>query len=90
MATTTRTGAIYGIGTYGTSRYGISNVAYVPDGVAATGAVGSVVVVAKANTSVVGLASTCVVGIVGVVGVAVTSVAGVVSTGLPFPAFLDL
>jgi hypothetical protein len=68
MATTTRSGAIYSIGVYGTSRYGISNVAYVPDGVSATAAIGNVSIVAKATVPITGVAGTGSVGSVSVVG----------------------
>lgn len=41
MASTTRTGAIYGIGVYGTDTYGLSNVSITVDGVDATSALDS-------------------------------------------------
>jgi hypothetical protein len=82
MATTTRSGAIYGIGVYAVSRYGKSNVTYVPDGVEGTATLNSnVVIIGKANHVVVSLVATGAVGSVGVVGVAVTSVVGVSATG---------
>jgi hypothetical protein len=36
MPTSTRSGAIYGIGTYGSVYYDVSNVSIVPDGVQGT------------------------------------------------------
>ena len=71
MATTTRSGAIYGIGTYGTSLYGKSNVAYVPDGVQGVATSDSGVVISgDANHVVVSLVAAGATGSVGVVGVA--------------------
>lgn len=50
MSTTTRSGAIYGIGRYGAVRYGVSNVAFIPDGLQATATSdGGVVVSSQAN-----------------------------------------
>ena len=75
MATTTRSGAIYGIGIYGTSVYGVSNVAHVPDGVVSVATSDSgVVIEADANHVVVSLVSPAVIGSVGVVGIAVGAV----------------
>ena len=82
MATTTRSGAIYGIGVYGTSRYGISNVAYIPDGLQGSATSDSGVVISgDANHVVVSLVAAGATGSVGVVGVAVTSLVGVEATG---------
>jgi hypothetical protein len=81
MSTTVRSGAIYGIGTYGAVRYGVSSVAYTLDGVQATVTSDSgVIITGDANHVVVSLVSPAVVGSVGVVGVAVTSVVGVQAT----------
>jgi hypothetical protein len=82
MASTVRSGAIYGIGVYGTDRYGVSNVTYTPDGVFATGSSDSgVVIIGDALSVVVGVSCTAAVGGVGVVGVAVTNAIGVEATG---------
>lgn len=81
MATTVRSGAIYGIGVYGVARYGKSNVAYTPDGLQAVATSDSGVVISgDANHVVVSLVSPAAVGSVGVVGVAITNVSGVSAT----------
>jgi hypothetical protein len=83
MSTTVRSGAIYGIGTYGAVRYGVSNVAYTPDGVSASAVNdNNVVIIGDAVSVVVGVTSTGAVGGVGVVGVAVTNVVGVEATAI--------
>ena len=83
MASTVRSGAIYGIGVYGTDRYGVSSVTYTPDGVFATGTSDSgVVIIGDAVSVVVGVSCTAAVGGVGVVGVAVTNVVGVEATAV--------
>ena len=59
------------------SCYGVSNVAYVPDGVASVATSNSGVnITGDANHVVVSLVSPAIVGSVGVVGVAVTSIVG--------------
>lgn len=81
MATTVRSGAVYGIGTYGIARYGVSSVNYTPDGVAAVASSDSgVIVIGDAQHVVVGVSMNAAVSSVGVVGVAVTSVVGVEAT----------
>lgn len=78
MASTTLSGAVYGIGVYGVVRYGETSVTHVPDGVFATGNSDSgVTIIGDAVSVVVGVSTTAAVGGVGVVGVAVTSVVGV-------------
>lgn len=86
MATTTRTGAIYGIGTYGTSVYGVSNVAIVPDPVTTTGTTDpDVIIEADANhviTSVQGVVTNGGVGeVFAGANVPVTGTVGTVSAG---------
>src|SRR5512137_651422 len=82
MATTTRSGAIYGIGRYGAVRYGVSNVTYVPDGLESSATSNSGVTIrGDAHHVVVSLVCPAAVGDVGVVGVAVTSMVGVYATG---------
>ena len=85
MTTTTRTGAIYGIGVYGTSRYGITGVILVPDGIQAVGTTDSGVnITADANHTVVSLVGLGLVGSIGpdqIIGDANVPVVGVVATG---------
>ena len=85
MTTTTRTGAIYGIGVYGTSRYGVTGVILVPDGVQAVGTTDSGVnITADANHTVVSIVGYGLVGSIGpdqVIGDANVPVVGVVCTG---------
>jgi hypothetical protein len=85
MTTTTRTGAIYGIGVYGTSRYGITGVVLVPDGVQAVGTTDSGInITADANHTVVSIVGLGLVGTIGpdqVIGDANVPVVGVVATG---------
>jgi hypothetical protein len=85
MTTTTRTGAIYGIGVYGTSRYGITGVILVPDGVQAVGTTDSGVnITADSNHTVVSIVGYGLVGSIGpdqVIGDANVPVVGVVCTG---------
>lgn len=77
MATTIRTGAIYGIGVYGTDRYGISNVLHIPDGVDVAALVGSFFVTGTANVSVDGVSVSAFAGSLDVAASAVTSITGV-------------
>lgn len=77
MATTIRTGAIYGVGVYGADRYGVSNVIFIPDGLNVTSFVGSLVVSGVANVSIVGVAATAFVGSFDVSAGATTPVTGV-------------
>lgn len=79
MATTIRSGAIFGIGVYGVDNYGVSNVVYIPDGVSTSASVGSVVVSAEANVDIVGVSVVANVGSVIVVADALTAVTGVSS-----------
>lgn len=85
MTTTTRTGAIYGIGVYGTSRYGVTGVILVPDGVEAIGTTDSGInITADANHTVVSIIGYGLVGSIGpdqVSGDANVPVVGVVCTG---------
>ena len=85
MTTTTRTGAIYGIGVYGTSRYGITGVILVPDGVQAVGTTDSGVnITGDANHTVVSVVGLGLVGSIGpdqIIGDANVPVVGVVATG---------
>lgn len=85
MTTTTRTGAIYGIGVYGTSRYGVTGVILVPDGVQAVGTTDSGInITADANHTVVSIVGYGLVGSIGpdqVIGDANVPVVGVVCTG---------
>ena len=70
MASTTYSGAVYGVGVYGTSVYGVSNVTHVPDGVVASVTSNSgVIIIGDAVHVVVGISSTAVHGSVGVVAV---------------------
>lgn len=80
MATTIRSGAIFGIGVYGAANYGVSNVVYIPDGLSTSSSVGSVVVSAEANVDVVGVSGNSAVGSVVIVAKAVTIVSGVSSS----------
>lgn len=83
MASTTRSGAVYGIGVYGAVRYGETSVTHVPDGVFATcNSDSGVIIIGDAVSVVVGVSTTAAVGGVGVVGVAVTSVVGVEATAV--------
>jgi hypothetical protein len=85
MTTTTRTGAIYGIGVYGTSRYGVTGVILVPDGVQAVGTTDSGVnITADANHTVVSIVGLGLVGSIGpdqIIGDANVPVVGVLATG---------
>lgn len=81
MSSTTRSGAVYGIGTYGSAVYGVSNVTFVPDGVIGTITSDSgVFIIGDSNHVVVSLVAPALEGTVGVVGVAVTSLVGVSAT----------
>lgn len=71
MATTTYSGAVYGVGVYGVSSYGVSSVSYVPDGISVTATSDSGVIVIGDATSVV----------VGVVAASIFSSVGVVVAG---------
>jgi hypothetical protein len=82
MATTTRTGAIYGIGVYGVALYGVSNVSILVDGVQGTCTTDSgLVIEADANHVVIGVTSAGAVGQVGTIGTAVVVPTGVEGTG---------
>jgi len=85
MATSTRSGAIYGIGIYGVDTYGTSNVSIVPDGVQAVCTTDSgLVITADANHVVVGIVGLGLVGSIGpdqIIGEANVPVVGVVATG---------
>lgn len=82
MATTTRTGAIYGIGIYGTDVYGVSNVSILVDGVQGTCTTDSgVIIEADANHVVIGVTAAGAVGQVGTIGKAVVVPTGVEVTG---------
>lgn len=82
MATTTRTGAIYGIGVYGVDLYGVSNVSILVDGVQGTCTTDSgVVIEADANHVVIGVTSAGAVGQVGTIGKAVVLPTGIEATG---------
>lgn len=50
MASSVESGAIYGIGVYGTAEYGVTSTAISVDGTSATGAVGSVSISAGSTT----------------------------------------
>lgn len=58
MATSTTTGAIYGVGIYGTSEFGVVNLSAVPDGVQASGTADTDIIISgdalHSVTSVVG------------------------------------
>lgn len=83
MASSTQTGAIYGIGTYGTAQYGIANISTVVDGVQAVGTTDpDIVITADANhviTSVQGVSANG--GVGQVIGNAVEEPTGVEATG---------
>lgn len=85
MATSTNTGAFYGIGVYGTSKYGSVGVIVVPDGVQAVCTTDSgLIITADANHVVVGIVGSGLVGSIGpdqVIGDANVPVVGVVATG---------
>jgi hypothetical protein len=85
MTTTTRTGAIYGIGIYGVDTYDTSNVSIVPDGVQAVCTTDSgLIITADANHVVVSVVGLGLVGVIGpdqVIGDANVPVVGVVATG---------
>lgn len=81
MATSTRSGAVYGVGVYGVAEYGVSNVTVVPDGVQATGTTDSgLIITADGLHVVIGTTSS---GLVGSIGVdQVTGDAVVIPTGV--------
>jgi len=62
VATEIRTGAIYGIGVYGTDTFGVSNTNITVDGVAGTPAVGTVTAFTNAYAPVDGVSATSAVG----------------------------
>lgn len=84
MATSTNTGAFYGIGVYGTSKYGSVGVIVVPDGVQAVCTTDSgLIITADANHVVVGIVGSGLVGSIGpdqVIGDANVPVVGVEAT----------
>lgn len=84
MTTTTRTGAIYGIGIYGVDTYGTSNVSIVPDGVQAVCTTDSGLIISgDANHVVVGIVGLGLVGSIGpdqIIGEANVPVTGVEAT----------
>jgi hypothetical protein len=85
MATSTRSGAIYGIGVYGVARYGVSNVAIVPDGTQALANTDSGLNISgDANHTVISVVGTGIVAQLGnnnVTGDAVTVVTDVQANG---------
>lgn len=62
MASTVRSGAIYGVARYGQAKYGSINLAYTPDGLQTSSSVGTVGVIAKANIPLTGVGSVASVG----------------------------
>lgn len=82
MATTTLTGAIYGIGVYGVAIYDLSNVSILVDGVQGVATTDSGAnITADANHVVIGVTSAGAVGQVGTIGKAVVIPTGVEATG---------
>lgn len=83
MASSTQTGAVYGVGTYGTDQYGIANISIAVDGVQAVGTTDpDIVITADANhviTSVQGVSANG--GVGQVIGNAVEEPTGVQATG---------
>lgn len=81
MATSTRSGAVYGIGVYGVAEYGVSNVTVVPDGVQAAGTTDSgLIITADSLHVVIGITAS---GAVGSIGAnQITADAVVVPTGV--------
>jgi hypothetical protein len=84
MATSTRSGAIYGIGRYGEVRYGVSNVAIIPDGSQASASTNSGLnIIGDANHTVISVSGVGLVAQLGpnaVSGEAVVLVTGTVGT----------